>query len=307
LDLLAKAQARYLEVLKMGNAKFFYYPQPDGRHLVEIDMQEPIAELQSEISHDAVDGITQGGGIFRSVGRGGESITIQRDRMQLGEDLAIQFDALQNHLDRGFACSFVTDHEKPWAASLSTPPQAGGFTFQVKDNPFIDFTGSGTVPVAGDYVVVETDSPPYIREVQKIDSISVTASSGGSVTFTKRLNFDYTDRVVFMRFYRFWYGLKRPQSDIGTPIITNENGRLFSLSIRLVVDYQTYFAKHNGEGFSVPLIGPSPVSGPLPNNDGRSSIDSAQNVSGGMSISDLENLTSRGSGSFSYSLSNKGL
>ena len=56
----------------MGNAKFFYYPQPDGRHLVEIDMQELIAELQSDISHDAVDGITQGGGIFRSVGRGGE-------------------------------------------------------------------------------------------------------------------------------------------------------------------------------------------------------------------------------------------
>ena len=291
----------------MGNAKFFYYPQPDGRHLVEIDLQEPIAELQSEISHDAVDGITQGGGIFRSVGRGGEGITIQRDRMQLGEDLAIQFDALQNHLDRGFSCSFVTDHEKAWAAALSTPPQAGGFTFQVKDNPFIDFTGSSTVPVAGDYVVIETDSPPYIREVQKIQSISVSANSGGSVTFTKRLNFDYTDRVVFMRFYRFWYGLKRPQGDIGTPIVTNENGRLFTLNMRLVVDYQTYFAKHNGEGFSTPLIGASPSTGPLPNNDGRASIDSAQNVSSSLSSGQIENLGSRGSGSFSFSLSNKGL
>lgn len=291
----------------MGNAKFFYYPQPDGRHLVEIDLQEPIAELQSEISHDAVDGITQGGGIFRSVGRGGEGITIQRDRMQLGEDLAIQFDALQNHLDRGFSCSFVTNHDKAWAAALSTPPQAGGFTFQVKDNPFIDFTGSSTVPVAGDYVVIETDSPPYIREVQKIDSISVTASSGGSVTFTKRLNFDYSNRVVFMRYYRFWYGLKRPQGDIGTPIITNENGRLFSLNMRLVVDYQTYFAKHNGLGLSTRLIGPSPSSGPLPNNDGRASIDSAQNVTNSMSLSEIEQMTSRGSGSFSYSLTNKGL
>lgn len=291
----------------MGNAKFFYYPQPDGRHLVEIDLQEPIAELQSEISHDAVDGITQGGGIFRSVGRGGEGITIQRDRMQLGEDLAIQFDALQNHLDRGFSCSFVTDHEKAWAAAFSTPPQAGGFTFQVRDNPFIDFTGSGTVPVAGDYVVIETDSPPYIREVQKIQSISVSATSGGSVTFTKRLNFDYTDRVVFMRFYRFWYGLKRPQGDIGTPIVTNENGRLFTLNMRLIVDYQTYFAKHNGEGFSTPLIGASPSSGPLPNNDGRASIDSAQNVSSSLSSGQIENLGSRGSGSFSFSLSNRGL
>lgn len=291
----------------MGNAKFFYYPQPDGRHLVEIDLQEPIAELQSEISHDAVDGITQSGGIFRSVGRGGEGITIQRDRMQLGEDLAIQFDALQNHLDRGFACSFVTNHEKAWAAALSTPPQAGGFTFQVKDNPFIDFTGSSTVPVAGDYVVIETDSPPYVREVQKIQSISVSATTGGSVTFTQRLNFDYSNRVVFMRYYRFWYGLKRPQGDIGTPIITNENGRLFSLNIRLVVDYLTYFAKHNGFGLSTRLIGASPSSGPLPNNDGRSSIDSAQNLSSNQAVRDVGSIGSRGSGSFSYSLSNKGL
>ena len=263
----------------MGNAKFFYYPQPDGRHLVEINFQQLIAELQSDISHDVVDGITQGGGIFRSVGRGGEAITIQRDRMNLGEDLAIQFDSLQNHLDRGFSCSFVTNHDKAWAAAFANPPQAGKFTFQVKDNPFVDFTGTTTVPVSGDYVVVETDNPPYVREVQKIQSISVTASSGGTVTFTQRLNFDYTDRVVFMRFYRFWYGLKRPQGDIGTPIITNENGRLFSLNMRLVVDYQTYFAKHNGEGFSTPLIGASPTNGPLPNTDGRGSIDAVSSVS----------------------------
>ena len=38
--------------------------------------------------------------------------------------------------------------------------------------------------------------------------------------------------------------LKRPQSDIGQAIVTNEGGRLFSLSIRLVVDYVTLYAAH---------------------------------------------------------------
>ena len=152
------------------------------------------------------------------------------------------------------------------------------------------------MPVAGDYVVIETDTPPYIREVQKIQSISVTASSGGSVTFTKRLNFDYTDRVVFMRFYRFWYGLKRPQGDIGTPIVTNENGRLFTLNMRLVVDYQTYFAKHNGEGFSTPLIGASPSSGPLPNNDGRGSIDGVPAVTNNLNRIEAGSLGSKRAG-----------
>lgn len=257
----------------MGNAKFFYYPQPDGRHLVEIDFQQLIAELQSDISHDAVDGITQGGGIFRSVGRGGEAITIQRDRMNLGEDLAIQFDALQNHLDRGYSCMFMTNHDKAWAAALSSPPQAGLFTVNVKDAVFSAITGTGVIPVAGDYVVIETDNPPYIREVQKIQSISVTAASGGSVTFTKRLNFDYSNRPVFMRYYRFWPLLKRPQSDIGTPIITNENGRLFSLNLRLVVDYQALFAFHNGVGFSINLGALPSSSGDLENNDDKFTLD----------------------------------
>ena len=262
----------------MGNAKFFYYPQPDGRHLVEIDLQQLIGELQSDIQHDAVDGVTLSGGIFRSVTRGGEGVTIQRDRMKLGEDLAIQFDALQNHLDRGFSCSFVTNHDKAWAAAFEDPPQAGDFTFQVKNNPFVDFTGSTTVPVAGDYVVIETDSPPYIREVQKIQSISVTAASGGTITFTQRLNFDYTGRKTFVKFYRFWYGLKRPQGDIGTPIITNESGRLFTLNFRLVVDYEFYFAMHNGDGISTPLIDKSPDTGPLPNNNGRSNPDKTRHT-----------------------------
>ena len=272
----------------MSNAKFFYYPQPDGRHLVEIDLGEPIAELQSDITHDAVDGITQGGGIFRSVGRGGESITIQRDRMQLGEDLANQFDALQNHLDRGYSCMFMTRSDKAWCASLSSPPQAGLFTVNVKDAVFSSITGTSVIPVAGDYVVIETDSPPYIREVQKIDTISVTAASGGNVTFTKRLNFDYSNRPVFMRYYRFWPLLKRPQNDIGTPMITNENGRLFSMNTRLVVDYQALFAFHNGAGFSVNLAAAAPLTGDLENNDGTFTLDTGgQFINQGATVTDV--------------------
>jgi hypothetical protein len=210
----------------------------------------------------------------------------------LGEDLAIQFEALQNHLDRGFSCAFVTDEAKAWAAALSSPPQAGLFTVNVKDAPFVDFTGTTVggnpiVPQAGDYVVVETDSPPYIREVKKIDSISVTMASGGNVTFTQRLNFDYSNRLVFMRWYRFWPLLKRPQEDIGTPIITNENGRLFSLNLRLVVDYQALFAFHNGAGFTLNLGVLPPSSGDLESQEGRATLDTGgQYINTGSAVSD---------------------
>ena len=280
---MGSLQTRFLEAVDMGNAKFFYYPQPDGRHLVEIDLGEPLGELQSEFEHDAVDAVTQSGAIFRSVSRGGEVITIQRDRMQLGEDLAIQFDALQNHLDRGFSVFFCADADKAWAAPMTTPPQAGGFTFDVNNAVFSDITGTSVIPVADDYVVIESDSPPYIRETHEIQSISVTAGSGGSVTLKKRLNFDYANRPVFMRYYRTWPVLKRPQSDVGRAIITNEGGRLFSLSVRLVVDYDLLFAAHNGDGYNVQFIPESPSSGPLANQVGRVSLD------GGREIADAGN------------------
>lgn len=286
------------------SAKFWYYPQPDGRHLVEIDLDEPIAELQSALEYDAVDGVTQSGGIYRSIGRGGESVSIQRDRMQLGEDLAIQFDALQNHLDRGFACAFVTDYTKAWCAALSSPPQAGLFTVNVKDAVFSSITGTSVVPVAGDYVVIETDSPPYIREVQKIASIDVTAASGGNVTFTKRLNFDYSNRLVFMRWYRFWPLLKRAQGGIGSPIITNESGRLFSLNVDLVVDYKALFAFHNGAGFSINLGVLPPATGDLEDQSGTFTLDTGgRYLNTGSAVSDKGasiNLTT-------YNAINKGL
>ena len=259
----------------MGNAKFWFYPEPDGRHLVEIDMGEALGELSSTFFHDAVDGITYSGGISRSVGRGGEVVTIPRDRMQLGEDLANKFDAMQNHLDRGFSVAFTADSSKAWAASCQTSPAGGSFNLLLKNNPFEVLTGTTTTPAANDYVVLETGSPAYTREVVEVASASLTSASGGNITTQNRINFDYNGRRVFARYYRFWPILKRA-NDIGRAIITNEGGRLFSLSISLVPDYQALFAFYNGEFFqhtSTGLVPSSPASGAIPNSEGQYSLD----------------------------------
>ena len=262
----------------MGNAKFYFYPQPDGRHLVEIDMGQALGELATSVDHDVVDGVTYSGGIHRSVGTGGEVVNLQRDRMQLSETLANKFDALQNHLDRGYSVAFSPDSSKAWAASVQTAPNGGALSLPVKNNPFAAFTGTSTVPSANDYMVLETDSPNYIREIIKISSISVTASAGGSVVPYNRINFTYAGRRVFARWYRFYPVLKRPASEIGRPIITNEGGRLFSLNVTLVPDYETLFAFHNGEGLGTigpSLIGASAASGTIPSNQGAFSLDEA--------------------------------
>tara|TARA_R100000655_G_scaffold24339_1_gene48929 strand:+ start:4772 stop:5647 length:876 start_codon:yes stop_codon:yes gene_type:complete len=276
----------------MGNAKFWFYPEPDGRHLVEIDMGEALGELSSNFFHDVIDGITYSGGISRSVGRGGEVVTIQRDRMQLGEELAHKFDALQNHLDRGYSVAFTADSSKAWAASCQTSPTAGSFNLLLKNNPFEALTGTSTIPSANDYVVLETGSPAYMREVVEVSSRSLTSASGGNITTQSRINFDYNTRQTFARWYRFWPILKRSQNDVGRAIITNEGGRLWSLNVTLVPDYQALFAFFNGEFYqhtNFALTPSSPTSGALPSSSGQQSLDqvSAGAVAGNGGVEDV--------------------
>jgi len=82
-----------------------------------------------------------------------------------------------------------------------------------------------------------------IQEIVKMQTVSNATAQGGDVDTVNPVRFQY-DQPAFMRHYRFYPVLKRPQSDIGQAIVTNEGGRLFSLSIRLVVDYVTLYAAH---------------------------------------------------------------
>jgi len=258
-------------------AKFWYYPEPDGSHLVEIDLNEPLAELFSDQQVDASDGTAMDGSLSRSVTKNGEIITIQRDRMAGGEELAHQFAAMQSHLDRGYSVAFTADHRYAWAGPVTTNPTGGDFDLFVGPNPFRQFTNGGGVtpiPVANQYIVIENQPPGMITETQKIQAATVTTNGGGTITCSKRVNFTYPS-VAFARWYRFWPVLKRPQEDLNRNIITNEHGITFSLSLRLVPDYSTLFSFHPRTALATDpaLIGISPGSGSVNDTEGRYSID----------------------------------
>lgn len=226
------------------SAKFFYYPQPNGTFLRVIDLGEDLGELFSDFDVDAQDGVSYRGGIFRSVGRTGEIVNIQRDRLLLGEDLARKFVALQNHLDRGFSVGFTADDSKAWAAPLRFEPVGNTTALSCFPNPFRNAVGTNTIG-ANDYIVLETRPPAMLHEVAKVDSVSLSSAGGGSITLDSGVDFHYQGGgPVFARYYRYWPILKRPAADVGQNIITNEGGRLFSLSLRLVPDYQTLFKFH---------------------------------------------------------------
>ena len=230
----------------MGNAKFYYTPEPfgTGPRLQVIDLNEPLGEMFSDISVEAVDAVSLNGSIQRSVGKTQEVVTIQRDRMLGGEDLAIQFHALQNHLDRGFSVSFAADDTNAFCFPIRGSLNNGATSINLYADPFQNLTAPfTTLPASGDYCTIETSSPAMIQEIIKVLGAGSITAQGGTITTVDRVKFQY-DQPAFLRHYRFYPVLKRPQSDIGQSIITNEGGRLFSLSIRLVVDYEVLYAAH---------------------------------------------------------------
>ena len=109
----------------MGNAKFYYYPQPASiPYLTSVDLGEPLAELFSEFDIDAQDGVSYTGRRYRTVARIIEVIRIQRDRMIDGETKAKDLMTMQSHLDRGNGVAFASDSGKAYATYLTHPTRS---------------------------------------------------------------------------------------------------------------------------------------------------------------------------------------
>ena len=223
----------------MGSPTFYWYPEPDSTNLQKLSLEEGLGELFTDWQIVASDGEGIDGSIHRSVGLYRQMITIQRDRMVGGEALGHKLASLQNHLDRGFSVGFSVDADKAWLAPLTLGPTSGDTTIDVGGNPFRPIVGSA-VPGNDDYIAIETGSPATVHEIVKKSSGTISSYTGGTITIANGCAFTYT-QSAYARWYRYWPILKRPASDIGANIVTNEHGMLWNLSIRLVVDSAALF------------------------------------------------------------------
>lgn len=228
----------------MGNAKFYYYPKPSATpYLTSIDLGEGLAELFSDYEIDAQDGVSYTGRRFRTVGRISELIRIQRDRMIAGEDKARDLMTLQNHLDRGYPTAFCADSAKSYGAYLTQPARAGDTVINVSSNIFRSIVGNQIVS-AGDYLIIETQNPAMVYQQVKIQSITATASLPGTITLSSPILYDFDSGIIGIRYYRFWPTLKRPAQNVGSNMVTNERGFLWSLDLILTPDYILYFSNY---------------------------------------------------------------
>tara|TARA_Y100000004_G_scaffold197331_1_gene271177 strand:+ start:3015 stop:3827 length:813 start_codon:yes stop_codon:yes gene_type:complete len=234
----------------MGNAAFYYYPQPDGGELVTIDLGSGLGQLYSDFEWQGETGVTLNGRMQRVNGMTRERVFIQRDRMINGETTANKLLAMQNHLDRGNSVIFTADTDRTFFAPVSQTPVGGDTSINVHGNPYKDIVGTN-VPSGDDFVVLETQSPGMIYEVRKVvNSGTVSAANGGAFT-TDAINFTYANKLAFARYYRSWVGLRRPADQVGRSIITNEYGILWSLNLELVCDQNIMFRRHPGYGSSI--------------------------------------------------------
>ncbi len=225
----------------MGNAKFYFYPKPSYfAYLETIDLEESLAELFSEYQIDAQDGVSYTGRRYRTVGKILEVVRIQRDRMKGSEALAAQLMSMQSHIDRGFPVSFCSDSSKAYAAYLSISAKAGDTVITVSSNQMRGIVGSQII-AAGDFVMIESQNPAMRYQMLKVASLTATASTSGTITFTTPILFDFDAGAAAVRYYRFWPSLKRPVSNLGSNMITNERGFLFSLDVTMIPDYEEYF------------------------------------------------------------------
>ena len=232
----------------MGNAAFYFYGT--GQQLITIDLGEGLNELYSDWEIDAQTGVSMSGAMRRVTGLYRERVTIQRDRMSGGLELANKLSALQNHLDRGGACAFTADTDKSFCFPLKTPPSAGDTRLRNYDNPFFQVLGSNT-PVIGEFMAIESPNPSALHEIKKIHATTCAGQFAGTIdTSASSPNVSSSDGCAFnhrmgcmTRWYRCWPILKRPQGDTSN-IVTNEHGLLYSLNVTLVTDTFIYHRFH---------------------------------------------------------------
>ena len=73
-----------------GNPKFYFFPEPDGSQLVEIDLGESLAEFFFDFEVERSTAVAVDGGMYRTTTTHRQILNIQRDRFSGGEDLAIK-------------------------------------------------------------------------------------------------------------------------------------------------------------------------------------------------------------------------
>ena len=210
----------------MGNAVIWFYPSgPTG--LVEIDLAEPLSDLQIDPIREVEDARAYDGTLYRSILSGREQVRIVLERF-VDEALARKLESLQSHLERGGTMSFCNDKDKAWGGFTETA-MAGG-TFIGTGGPAFTANNSAAALAAGDTICIESMNPEGMREFVSVDAVSATDTE---ITTQQAIIYDYTLLPALVRFRDFWPVLQWPASQMGRSIVTHDHRISYTLDLTL--------------------------------------------------------------------------
>lgn len=184
----------------MGNATFYYYPDPRGG-LEVVDLGGGLQSLPNTLQATSRVDRVMGGEVYSTKLGQVERVPFTREGIS-DLDLVADLESLESHLKGGAGSTgFSADHAKTWGGYVPTGLRRGSTVLRTGGNAYAAFSGSGAI-TTGDYVVIESGYPEFHREVRRVASVS-----GGTVTLAEGLRFSYSLRPVLVRWHRFWPSL----------------------------------------------------------------------------------------------------
>lgn len=219
----------------MATPRFYWYPDASGS-LEVLDLGEELSDLQEIPLADADDSYGRDGQFYRLFHASRLRVRIVLERFGPSAVSALERDlqTLQAHLDRGYSVGFSLDHDKTWAASVTTTPSRGDVTIYTGGNAFSAWNSAGS-PAEDDEMVLESAPPESLREYFKCGALATTpptdiARAGG-------LLYSYQSSAV-VRWRDFYPKLRRPKDLLGRPIVTHEHRKAFTLDLTLEYSVQ---------------------------------------------------------------------
>ncbi len=216
----------------MANPYFIYWPY-GGIQRVQIDMTEPISDVQQRPTRRVEDSMSLNGHRVRSNLTAGLQIRITDERFT-DRGKWQELSGLINHLEQGYLCGFAVDFNNAYGMVLESMT-VGSATIRVDaTNWFQAWTappgGVTKQPVAGDEIVIETGAWKGCREYFTIESTAIVGTSR-EIVLDRPVNYRFTEAIV--RHADFWPYLQLPKSGVGGALLTHDHRISYTLDLPL--------------------------------------------------------------------------
>ncbi|MFT5686527.1 MAG: hypothetical protein ACI8RZ_007483 [Myxococcota bacterium] len=221
-------------MMPIGTAAFIWYPNEADATPYTLNLGQCFSAYAEAPEWTVSDARSLNGARHRCIAGTGRRIvlTIQRIKASTArgrEGTAARLVALQNHLNRGGSIAFTARTDKAVAIVVNGPLARGSMGVNFGSQPFTALFGSQSL-VKGDVVRLETSERVYQEEQAIIDTFVPSTSA----TFNEEVLHSSAGPILMTYAYCF-PALKKPAEVTNVNITENVVGRLWSMSLELVI------------------------------------------------------------------------